>query len=48
VLRADGVQHLSLDSFKFTRVPGVLEPFALTNVGQIQLRDTDEREATAR
>lgn len=48
VLQADGVKHLSLDSFKFTRVPGVLEPFALTNVGQIQLQDTDAPGVTAR
>jgi hypothetical protein len=30
---------LALDDFKFTRVEGVAEPFALTNVGRVIRRD---------
>jgi hypothetical protein len=39
VLRAENVGLLALDDFKFTRVEGVAEPFALTNVGRVIRRD---------
>jgi len=48
VLLADGVKRLNLDSFRFTRLPEVAEPIALTNVGKLQLRDTDAPGAAAR
>ena len=35
VLQAERVERLNLDSFKFTRVPGVNEPLVTTNVGQL-------------
>jgi len=35
VLHADRVDRLSLDNFKFTRVPGVTEPFFTTNVRKL-------------
>ncbi len=41
VLMADGVGRLNLDSFKFTRVPGVTEALVSTNTGRINLRNTD-------
>lgn len=40
VLLADGVKRLTLDNFKFTRVPGVAEPLVLTNVAKVDLRDS--------
>ena len=39
VLFADGVKRLNLDNFKFTRVEGVTEPLATTNVGKVSLRE---------
>lgn len=41
VIFADRVQRLNLDNFKFTHVPGVTEAFMTTNVGKVNLRDTD-------
>jgi len=41
VLMAEDVQRLDLDGFKFTRVEGVAQPLRSTNVGRINLRDTD-------
>ncbi len=35
VLRAENVGQLVLDDFKFPRIEGVAEPFALTNVGRL-------------
>jgi hypothetical protein len=32
---ADGVQRLTLDGFKFTRVPGVTQPIVTNNVGHL-------------
>jgi hypothetical protein len=36
VVLADRVGHLTLDGFKFTRVEGVTEPFALTNTVKVE------------
>jgi hypothetical protein len=36
VFHADRVQRVNLDSFKFTRVPGVAEPFITTNVTKLE------------
>ncbi|MBI4323802.1 MAG: right-handed parallel beta-helix repeat-containing protein [Chloroflexi bacterium] len=41
VVMADGVKQLGLDNFRFTRVPGVTEPLVATNVGKVNLRETD-------
>jgi hypothetical protein len=41
VLMANNVRRLNLDNFKFTRVPGVTQPLLLTNIGKLNLRDTD-------
>jgi hypothetical protein len=41
VLIAQGVECLTLDGFKFPRLPGAAEPLVLTNVAHVQLRDTD-------
>lgn len=38
VLLADGVQHLSLDDFKFPEVPGVPHPLVMTNVLKLDRR----------
>ena len=35
VISADNVERLSLDRFKFTQVPGVVEPIVTTNVGRL-------------
>jgi hypothetical protein len=35
VVRAEDVERLNLDSFKFTRVPGVTDPIVTTNVGKL-------------
>lgn len=35
VITADRVERLNLDEFKFTRVPGVIEPIITTNVGRL-------------
>ncbi len=35
VVRAEGVDRLDLDGFKFTRVPGVTEPISTTNVANL-------------
>ena len=35
VLHAERVERLNLDKFRFTRVPGVSEPFFTTNVSQL-------------
>jgi hypothetical protein len=35
VVSADRVERLTLDGFKFTRVPGVSEPIVTTNVGNL-------------
>ena len=40
VLLAEGVKQLTLDNFKFTRVPGVAELLVLTNVARVDLRDS--------
>jgi len=37
VLHAERVDRLNLDSFKFTRVPGVNEPLVTTNVGKLTI-----------
>ncbi len=41
VAMVDGVQQLTLDNFRFTHLPGVAEPFVTTNVGKLNLRQTD-------
>ncbi|HWW01451.1 MAG TPA: glycosyl hydrolase family 28-related protein [Candidatus Acidoferrum sp.] len=41
VILADGVQRLELDAFRFTHVAGVKEPLVTTNVGKLNLRETD-------
>ena len=41
VILADRVQSLDLDAFKFTHVAGVTAPLATTNVGKVNLRETD-------
>jgi hypothetical protein len=38
VLLADGVLHLTLDSFKFPDVAGVAQPLMTTNVGKFDRR----------
>jgi len=38
VLLADGVQHLTLDNFKFPEVPGVSHPLLTTNVAKLDRR----------
>ncbi len=38
VMSADRVERLTLDGFKFTRVPGVSEPIVTTNVGKLSQR----------
>jgi len=48
VVMAEGVKALNLDAVKFTRVPGVTEPLALTNVTQLQVRDSDTPGAAVR
>jgi hypothetical protein len=35
VVNADGVERLTLDGFKFTRVRGVTEPLVTTNIGRL-------------
>ncbi|HTL57057.1 MAG TPA: right-handed parallel beta-helix repeat-containing protein [Candidatus Limnocylindrales bacterium] len=40
VVLADRVSRLTFDAFKFTRVPAVAEPMALTNVGQVEVDGT--------
>jgi hypothetical protein len=37
VLSADHVDRLELDGFKFTRVPGVNEPFLTNTVGTVSI-----------
>ncbi len=37
VLYADGVERLRLDSFKFSRMPGVNEPMVTTNVADFSI-----------
>jgi len=39
VLMAENVRQLNLDNFRFTRVEGVNQPFALTNVARFNLRE---------
>jgi hypothetical protein len=41
VVVADGVQRLTLDNFRFTHSPGVAHPLVTTNVGKLNLRQTD-------
>jgi hypothetical protein len=41
VVAAEKVQRLVLDNLRFTRVPAVAEPLLLSNVAQVNLRDTD-------
>ena len=41
VILADTVGRLSLDSFRFPRVPGVVNPLVTTNVGKLEMRNTD-------
>ena len=38
VLLADGVQHLTLDTFKFPHISGVSQPLITTNVSQLERR----------
>ena len=42
VILADTVARLTLDTVKFSRVPGVLTPLVTTNVGAVELRQTDD------
>ena len=37
VVHADRVERLNLDGFKFTRVPGAIEPLVTTNVGKLSI-----------
>lgn len=41
VMLCDSVQRLSLDGFRFTRVPGAEPLVVLTNVAQVEARDSD-------
>ena len=41
VAMVDGVQRLTLDNFKFAHSPGVAAPLVTTNVGKINLWQTD-------
>ena len=41
VILADTVARLSLDALKFPRVPGVVNPLVTTNVGKLEMRNTD-------
>jgi hypothetical protein len=41
VAMADRVQRLNLDNFRFTHSPGVTEPLVTTNVGKLNLWNTD-------
>jgi hypothetical protein len=41
VARVDGVQRLTLDNFRFTHSPGVAAPLVTTNVGKMNLWQTD-------
>lgn len=41
VMLCDGVKRLSLDGFRFTRVPGVEPLVILTNVAQVEARESD-------
>jgi hypothetical protein len=43
VATIDGVQRLNLDNFRFTHLPGVTEPLVTTNVGKLNLWETDLR-----
>ncbi|HWH70719.1 MAG TPA: hypothetical protein VNT26_15120, partial [Candidatus Sulfotelmatobacter sp.] len=41
VVLAENVGGLNLDNFKFSPVAGVAEPLVTTNVGQVNLRQTE-------
>lgn len=41
VILADTVARLSLDALRFSRVPGVVNPLVTTNVGKLEMRNTD-------
>ena len=41
VIMADNVARLSLDAVRFTRVPGVANTLVTTNVGKLELHQTD-------
>ena len=41
VAMVDGVQRLTLDNFRFTHSPGVAAPLVTTNVGKMNLWQTD-------
>ena len=48
VLMAENVKQLDLDNFRFTRVEGVHEPFALTNVARFEVREAGSTGGPAR
>lgn len=48
VVHADGVGQLTLDHFRFQRVPGVSAPLVTTNVSRLITRDTDLPAAEAK
>ena len=48
VVLADRVKELNLDNFSYTRVPGVTQPLVATNVGKVNLRNTDVPGAASR
>ena len=48
VVLADRVKELNLDNFSNTRVPGVTQPLVATNVGKVNLRNTDVPGAASR
>jgi hypothetical protein len=41
VIMAENVARLSLDAVRFPRVPGVANPLVTTNVGKLELHQTD-------
>ena len=41
VLIGERVERLTLDGFKFPRLPGAADPLLLTNVAEVHVRDTD-------
>ena len=48
VVLADRVKELNLDNFSYTCVPGVTQPLVATNVGKVNLRNTDVPGAASR
>jgi polygalacturonase len=41
VIKVEGLQRLDLDGFRFTRVTGAAEPLVATNLGTVNLHDTE-------